>query len=154
VPESRDNPETSEPRLAANKAVVRRIYEDGYDRGDASVFETSYAPGFEHHSKVIHDVSPAGPGEAQSMRRFREAIPDVRFRVLAQIAEGDWVATRLRITGHPVGDYGPVRGTDEVFDVHALALFRVDGGLAAEEWLFVDGAMPPPLADPAGSGAG
>jgi predicted ester cyclase len=126
--------------------VIRRIYEDGYDRGDASVFETLYATGFQHHSKVIHDVSPAGPGEAQSMRRFREAIPDVRFRVLDQLAEGDWVATRLRITGHPVGGYGPVQGTEDVFDVHALALFRVEGGLAAEEWLFVDGGMPPATA--------
>ncbi len=131
-------------QLAANKTVVRRIYEEGYDGGDVSVFETLYAPRFEHHSKVIHDVAPAGPGEAESMRRFRQAIPDVRFRVIDQLAEGDWVATRLRITGHPVGDYGPVRRGAEVFDVHALALFRIDGGQAAEEWLFVDGGSGPP----------
>jgi predicted ester cyclase len=130
--------------LAANKALVRRIYEDGYDRGDASVFESLYAPDFDHHSKVIHDVGPAGPGEAESMRRFRAAIPDVRFRVMDQLAEGDMVATRLHITGHPVGGYGPVSADDAVFDVHAMVLFRVEDGLAAEEWLFVDGGMPPP----------
>ena len=77
------------------------------------------------------------------MRRFHEAIPDVRFKVLSQLAEGDWVATRLHITGHPVGDYGPVKGTDEVFEVHSLVLFRLKDGLVAEEWLFVDGGSEP-----------
>jgi predicted ester cyclase len=128
--------------LEANKAVVRRIYEEGYDAGDPSVFETLYAPGFIHHSKVTREVSEAGAGEAESMRRFHEAIPDVRFTVLSQLAEGDWVATRLRITGHPIGDYGPVKATDDIFDVHSLVLFRIENGLAAEEWLFVDGGMP------------
>jgi predicted ester cyclase len=132
-----------DPKLEANKAVVRRIYEEGYDQGDPSVFHTLYAPDFEHHSKVTTEVSAAGAGEEQSMRRFHAAIPDVRFTVLSQLAEGDWVATRLHISGHPVGDYGPVKATDEVFDVHSLVLFRVENGLVAEEWLFVDGGEPP-----------
>ncbi|HEY2303682.1 MAG TPA: ester cyclase [Acidimicrobiales bacterium] len=130
-------------QLTANKTVVRRIYEEGYDQGDPKVFETLYAPGFEHHSKVIHDVAPGGAGEAQSMRRFHEAIPDVRFEVGTQIAEGDFVATRLHISGHPVGDYGPVRSSDDVFDVEALVLFRVEDGRVAEEWLYVDGGQGP-----------
>jgi predicted ester cyclase len=131
-----------DPKLEANKAVVRRIYEEGYDQGDPSVFHTLYAPDFVHHSKVTTEISEAGAGEEQSMRRFHEAIPDVRFRVLSQLAEGDWVATRLRINGHPVGDYGPVKATDDVFDVHSLVLFRVENGLVAEEFLFVDGGDP------------
>jgi predicted ester cyclase len=128
-------------KLTANKTVIRRIYEEGYDQEDAGVFETLYAPDFEHHSKVIHDVAAGGAGEAQSMRRFHQAIPDVRFEVGMQIAEGDFVATRLHISGHPVGDYGPVRSTDDVFDVQALVLFRVADGRVAEEWLYVDGGL-------------
>ena len=126
-------------QLATNKAVVRRIYEEGYDRGESTVFETLYAPGFIHHSKVIFDVRPGGLGELDSMRRFREAMPDVRFTVIDQVAEGDMVATRLHITGHPVADYGTVQAAGGAFEVHALALFRVVDGLAADEWFFVDG---------------
>jgi predicted ester cyclase len=134
----------AEERLTANKSVVRKIYELGYDQEDPTVFETLYAPGFEHHSKVIHDVAAGGAGEAQSMRRFHQAIPDVRFEVGTQVAEGDLVATRLHIHGHPVGDYGPVRSTDEIFDVEALVLFRLEDGRVAEEWLYVDGGEGPP----------
>jgi predicted ester cyclase len=139
----RPMPTPDDDRLTANKAVIRRIYEEGYDQEDPTVFETLYAPGFQHHSKVIHDVAAAGAGEAQSMRRFHQAIPDVRFEVGMQIAEGDFVATRLHISGHPVGDYGPVRSTDDVFDVQALVLFRLENGLVAEEWLYVDGGQGP-----------
>ncbi|HEX4017030.1 MAG TPA: ester cyclase [Frankiaceae bacterium] len=130
-------------RREANKLVVRRIYEEGYNGGDPAVFESLYAPGFTHRSKVTTETHEGGLGEAQSMARFRAAIPDVTFRVLSQIAENDWVATRLRITGHPVSGYGPVSGTEALFDVHSLVLFRIEDGRAAEEWLFVDGGSDP-----------
>jgi predicted SnoaL-like aldol condensation-catalyzing enzyme len=125
--------------LEQNKSVVRRIYEEGYDRGDETVYETLYAPGFIHHSKVIFDVRPGGLGELDSMRRFRQAMPDVRFAVVDQIAEGDMVATRHHISGHPSEDYGTVHAADGAFEVNALALFRVVDGLAADEWFYVDG---------------
>lgn len=125
-------------RLEANKALVRRIYADGYNGGDAGVFEECYRPDFVHHSKVIHDVPPGAAGEAASMRRFRQAIPDVTFTVLDQLAEGDRVATRLAIAGTPVADYGTVPA-GAPWSVHALALFRILDGQVAEEWMFVDG---------------
>jgi predicted ester cyclase len=127
----------------ANKAVVRRVYEQGYNDGDVRVFEELYAPGFVHHSKVIFDVPEGGAGERESMRRFRAAMPDAHFEVLDQVAERDLVATRLRITGHPVSGYGQELTPGAPFDVHALVWFRVEGGRVAEEWLFVDGGRPP-----------
>jgi ketosteroid isomerase-like protein len=118
--------------------VVRRIYEDGYNRGIESVFDECYTPDFQHHSKVIFDVPPAGEGEKQSMRRFRAAIPDVSFEILEMLADGDRVVVRLNIRGTPQGSYGRIEpgGT---FSSHALVLFRVEDGRVAEEWLFVDG---------------
>jgi predicted ester cyclase len=87
----------------ANKAVVRRIYEEGYNRGDVSIYDELYQPNFVHHSKTIHDIEPGPAGEVESMIRFRRAIPDVQFTILDQIAERDLVATRLRIHGNPTG---------------------------------------------------
>jgi predicted ester cyclase len=129
----------SDDRLAANKALIRRIYDEGYNGGDPAVFEDCYTAGFMHHSKVIHDLPSGGPGELASMRRFRAAIPDVQFAILQQMAEDDWVSTRLSIRGTPVADFGTVRADGRLFDVHALALFRIEGDRVAEEWLFVDG---------------
>jgi predicted ester cyclase len=104
----------------ANKAIVRRIYEEGYNAGDLSIYDELYQPNFVHHSKTIHDIEPGAAGEAESMIRFRQAIPDVQFTILDQIAERDLVATRLRIN-------------------ETMVLFRIEDGRVAEEWLFLNG---------------
>ena len=123
----------------ANKAIVRRIYEEGYSRGDVSIYDELYQPNFVHHSKTIHDIEPGAAGEAESMIRFRQAIPDVQFTILDQIAERDLVATRLRINGNPTGQFGDVGPEGGVFDVQTMVLFRMEDGRVAEEWLFLNG---------------
>ena len=123
-------------------AVVRRIYEQGFDQGDEAVFDECYAPGFVHHSKVIHDVPSAGEGEKQSMLRFREAIPDVRFEIIDMLGDESRVVVRLHIHGHAEQSYGTVPAG--AYDVHAVAWFRIElhdsQARVTEEWLFVDAA--------------
>ena len=123
----------------ANKAVVRRIYAEGFNGGDESIYEELYRPDFRHHSKTIHDISAGAEGERQSMLRFRRAIPDVRFELLEELGEGDRVMVRLRITGTLAEVFGTLTDVGSPVDIHAVALFRIEDGLAAEEWFFVDG---------------
>jgi predicted ester cyclase len=125
--------------VEANKAVVRRIYAEGFNGGDETVYSTLYRPDFRHHSKTIHDISAGAEGERQSMLRFRRAIPDVRFELLEELGVGDRVAVRLRITGTLREVFGTLTAVGEPVDILALALFRIEDGLAAEEWFFVDG---------------
>jgi predicted ester cyclase len=125
--------------VEANKAVVRRIYAEGFNGGDESIYTELYRPDFRHHSKTIHDISAGAEGERQSMLRFRRAIPDVRFELLDELGEGDRVAVRLRITGTLREVFGTLTDVDAPVDIRALALFRIEDGLAAEEWFFVDG---------------
>ena len=124
------------------RALVRRIYEQGFNEGVEAVFDECYAPGFVHHSKVIFDVPPAGEGEKQSMLRFRAAIPDVRFEVIDLVGDEHQVVVRLHIHGHAHEPYGTVPAGP--YDVHAVAWFRIDASgdrpRVAEEWLFVDAA--------------
>jgi predicted ester cyclase len=122
--------------------LVRRIYEHGFNQGIEAVFDECYAPNFVHHSKVIHDVAPAGEGEKQSMIRFRAAIPDVRFEILDMLGDETRVIVRLHIHGHAEQPYGTVPAGP--YDVHAVAWFRIESQRShvrvAEEWLFVDAA--------------
>jgi hypothetical protein len=128
--------------VADARALVRRIYEEGFDRGVEAVFAECYAPGFVHHIKVTFDVPPGGEGERLSMIRFREAIPGVRFEVLDIIGDEHQVVARLHIHGHALEPYGTVPAGP--YDVHAVAWFRIDATSGrpqvAEEWLFVDAA--------------
>jgi predicted ester cyclase len=126
-----------------NRALVERIYRDGYNGGDRRVYDECYTDDFVHHSKTIHDIEVGAAGERESMLRFRAAIPDARFEVLDLTAEEDRVAARLRITGTPQSDFGDIAPDGEAIDILGLALFRVRDGRVAEEWFFVDGGRPP-----------
>jgi steroid delta-isomerase-like uncharacterized protein len=127
---------------AANRALIERIYRDGYNGGDVGVYDECYSDDFVHHSKTIHDIAAGGAGERESMLRFRAAIPDAHFEILDLVAEGDRVAARLRIRGTPRGDFGDISADGKPIDIHGLALFRVRDGRIAEEWFFVDGGRP------------
>ncbi len=126
----------------ANRALIDRIYRDGYNGGDERVYDECYTSDFVHHSKTIHDVARGAAGERESMQRFRVAIPDARFEIVDLTAEDDRVAARLRITGTPTGDFGDITADGRPIHIHGLALFRMRDGRIAEEWFFVDGGSP------------
>jgi predicted ester cyclase len=127
-----------------NKAIIQRVYDDGYNGGDEALYAELYHPTFHHHSKTIHDVGQGGDAERQSMLRFRASMPDARFEIVQLLAEGDMVAARLHITGTPGQDFGNVLAADGPFDRQTLALFRLEDGLLMEEWFFIDGGTPAP----------
>jgi predicted ester cyclase len=129
--------------IAENRALVERVYRDGYNGGDVCIYDECYTDDFVHHSKTIHDITPGAAGERESMLRFRAAIPDVRFEILELTAEDDRVAARLRITGTPVAAFGDIEPTGEALRIDAVAWFRVRDGRLAEEWFSVDGGRPP-----------
>jgi predicted ester cyclase len=128
---------------AENKAIIRRVYDEGYNAGDESIYAELYHPTFTHHSKTLHDVGQGPEAERRSMLRFRESMPDARFEIVQLVAEDDMVAARLRITGTPRADFGNVLATDGIFDRHALALFRLADGQLMEEWFFIDAGTSP-----------
>ena len=121
----------------ANKAIIRRIYEQGFNRGDPSIYDTSYAPDFRHHHKTIHDVSRGGEGEKESMLRFRAAIPDVNFAIRDCLAEDDKVMVHLTVTGTAIRAFPPIEAGERI-DFGAAALFRLENGLVAEESFYRD----------------
>ena len=128
---------------AEHRALVERIYRDGYNGGDVSVYDDCYTDDFVHHSKTIHDVARGAAGERESMLRFRTAIPDAHFEILDLTAEDDRVVARLHITGTPVAAFGDIEPSGTPLTIDAVAWFRIRGGRVAEEWFYVDGGRRP-----------
>ena len=126
---------TSRSDRDANEAIVRRVYEEGLNRGDPSVYDEVFAKDFRHHDKTIHDVSRGGEGEKESMRRFRAAIPDVHFEITDCLAERDKVMVHLTVTGTAAEAFPPIAAGERI-GFRAVALFRLEDGLIAEEWFY------------------
>ena len=113
---------------------VRRILEEGFACGDASVVDELCSPDL-----IEHQFGLAGRGEEArnhvraAIEDVHRAVPDVRFTI-EDWAERDGVVwVRFRGRGHATGSFfGPPSGREVDFTVIDVA--RVVDGLIVEHW--------------------
>ncbi len=124
--------------LETNKALVRRLYEDGFNRGDLAVVDAIVAPDVVTHDPIILDA-PTGPDSIRGgIEMIRKAFPDFRVEVLDLIAEGDRVGSFLSMSGTNSGDYRRGGATHKKGTMRAFFLWRVADGRLAESWGMAD----------------
>jgi len=120
-----------------NKALVRRIWEEVWNKGNLSAIDELFAPTY-----VAHD--PANPGVQgrdgvrQLVTMYRSAFPDLQFTVEDQIAEGDMVATRYTARGTHKGELQGIPATGKQAAVPGIMISRIVGGQDREEWVNYD----------------
>jgi predicted ester cyclase len=89
-----------------NKALVCRVIEEVWNKGDLSVIPEVYAADFVSHQHSHPDVGDVQGVAALAafVREIWEAFPDFYDTIDDQVAEGDKVVTRFTSTGtHPGG---------------------------------------------------
>jgi steroid delta-isomerase-like uncharacterized protein len=124
--------------LEANKALVRRLYEEGFNRGDLDVVDELVARDVVTHNPIILDA-PAGPDSIRGgIEMIRRAFPDFHVAVLDLIAEGDRVAALLEMSGTNTGDYRRGGATGRSGSMRAFFVWRVQDGRLAESWGVAD----------------
>jgi steroid delta-isomerase-like uncharacterized protein len=138
-----------------NKAVVRRFFEEGFNKGDGSVFDELVAEGTVDHDPQNRFRDVTGPeGAKKGMELYRSAFPDLRFTIEDQIAEGNMVATRFTGTGTQEGDLPDLPATHKRTTVGGVTIDRIENGKIVETWVYWDalglmqqlGAVPTPAA--------
>jgi predicted ester cyclase len=90
-----------EERMAAeeNKALVRRFYEQVWDRGNVEFAGEVFADDYLRHDLRPTAAAPGPQGQRQITAAFRAAFPDLRWHVDLLLAEGDLVAGRWTASG-------------------------------------------------------
>jgi len=135
---------------AANKALVRRLIEETFNRGNLDVTDEVIAPSFVRYKANV--PGREGPeGYKQLVKVFRTAFPDLRVTIEDMIAEGDKVAIRQTYRGTHKGDLMGNPPTDRPVTFTGMCLYRIADGKLAEEWIEYDalgmmqqiGAVPP-----------
>jgi predicted ester cyclase len=120
-----------------NKALIRRLFEEGLNQNQPSVLDELIAPSF-----VIYDAPPAmehGPeGFRQVVALFRTAFPDLHVTFEAEFAESDFVIHRGYVTGTHQGEFQGIPPTGKQVKVKTLDIWRVANGQAVENWLQMD----------------
>jgi len=125
-------------RLDANKALVRRLYEEGFNKGNLDVVDEVVAPDVVTHDPIILDA-PTGPDSIRGgIEMIRKAFPDFHVDVLDLVAEDDKVASFVLMSGTNTGDYRRGGATNRKGTMRAFMLWRVAGGRLAESWGMAD----------------
>jgi steroid delta-isomerase-like uncharacterized protein len=128
-----------------NKATVRRFLEEAFGQGKTELVDEVLRSDF-----VCYDPN-SETGEisgAQTIKGeieyFRNAVPDLTYTVVDQVAEGDKVVTRYTASGTHQGEFFGVAGTGNRVEFTGIQIDRFDeSGKLVEEWPEYDllGAM-------------
>lgn len=116
-----------------NKSIVRRVIEEGWNRGNLAIFDELLSPTHIDHNP-IPGQSPGVAGVKQNVSFYRAAFPDVRSTIEQQIAEGDRVVTRWTAMGVNSGSFMGAPPTGKAVTITGITINRVVGGKIVETW--------------------
>lgn len=115
-----------------NKALVRRYYEEVLNQGQLQAFDDladssflSYLPDGKSIGIEIYKQAIAGT---------LAAIADLRVTIEDQIAEGDKVVTRWKVTGTPQVEFAGIKPNGKPVTITAIHIHRIRSGKLMEHW--------------------
>ena len=120
----------------ANKAQVRRVIEEVYNRGDLDAVDDLAS-----RDLVIHAPSEEIRGREGAKRyvaALRTGFPDLHLTIEDQIAEGDMVVTRWTARGTHTGEFQGIPATGRQVRVAGTDIDHIIGGRTVECWAHVD----------------
>jgi steroid delta-isomerase-like uncharacterized protein len=122
--------------IAENKALVRRIFEQGMNQADDRVLDECLTADFVNHDMPAPVPGPEGFRQVLGM--FRSAFPDMRVTLEDILAEGDKVVTRGVFTGTHKGAFMGVPPSGASIQVKFIDIWRVENDRVAENWVRLD----------------
>ena len=122
----------------ANKALVRRLIDNVWDRGDFTLVTELIAADFLGHASIPTDEAHGREGYRQYYSALRTAFPDLRATVEDQIAEGDRVVTRWTCRATHSGEFRGIPPTGSQGRVTGITIDRIADGKVVECWTNAD----------------
>jgi len=124
----------------ANKQLVRRHFEETFNRRNLAVCSEIMAEEFvEHAAEPFAKSAPGKVNGPQAMRQTAEWLlaqfPDLHMTIEAMVAEGDTVAVRILSEGTNLGPLnGVLPPTGKRFSARQSHWFRVEDDKLVEHW--------------------
>jgi steroid delta-isomerase-like uncharacterized protein len=117
----------------ANKALVRRFYEQGLNKRNMTVVDEILAPNYVYHGVVEGEIKGI-----EAMKEFLSslvaAIPDNHHLIQEQLAEGDKVMTRFTSTGTLQVEFMGIAPNGKRATVDEVFISRITAGRIVEDW--------------------
>jgi predicted ester cyclase len=123
--------------IEENKALVRRFFDEVWNKARVELADQFIAPGYISHNYL--EVEVLGPeGIKRAVLAQRTAFPDQHTTIEDLIAEGDKVVVRGTDRFTHLGEFMGYPPTGRKIVVTWIDIFRVEHGKLVEAWLEVD----------------
>jgi len=118
-----------------NKAIVRRLMDEVWTKGNLSFVDQVFSGNYIHHDSSTPDFGPGPEGEKKRALLYRTAFPDLQFTIEDLIAEGDTVMLRWSSQGTHRAPLNVIAPTGKRVSVSGMTLARFSGGKIVEGWV-------------------
>ena len=134
-----------------NLAVNKRFYDEGVNQGKLDLIDELFSVDFVEH-EALPGLEPNREGVKQFFQMFRQAFPDLNFKVEFTVAKGDKVISYITISGTHNGEFMGMAATGKQINVKTIDIVRFKDGIAVAHWGVTDtmvmmeqlGAIPGP----------
>jgi steroid delta-isomerase-like uncharacterized protein len=115
----------------SNKALIRRFYDDVWNKGEYWAADDLVAPDY-----IRHGVQPirGRDGIRDIVEGVRKAFPDLFISIEDLVAENDRVAVRWHAYGTHKGNFRGIPPTGRGIEVMGITISRFANAQIAEEW--------------------
>jgi steroid delta-isomerase-like uncharacterized protein len=118
-----------------NKAVVRRTFEELWNKGNLQLANELFSPNYAHHDPSTPDVGRGPESEKKRATLYRNAFPDLRLTVEDLIAGGETVVARWSCHGTHKGELDGILPTGKQFTITGVTITRFENGKMVEGWV-------------------
>ena len=116
-----------------NKVLIRRFYEEVFNKRNLAALDEFYAP--DHVDHTLPPGLPVGPeGTKQAIAMILSGFPDLHVTIEDMIAEGDKVVIRFTTHGTQLGRLGGIPPTGKQVAVSTIEITRIADGRIVEDW--------------------
>lgn len=122
--------------LEDNKALLRRWFDEVWNKGRAEAIDEMFAADGVAHGLSDDPEHPirGGGGFKPFHQTFRGAFPDIEIVVEDMIAEGDKVVARCSVRGKHAGDNLGIAASNAPVEFTGMAMVRIRDGKIVEAW--------------------
>lgn len=116
-----------------NKALVRRVVEEAWNRGNLEVIDEIFAPDYMEHI-LRPGQEPGIEGYKSRVSTMRAAFPDLVSEVKDLIAEDDRIALRYTLRGRHDGELAGIPASGQRMSSDGMVFARFQDGRIVERW--------------------
>ncbi|GBF22536.1 snoaL-like polyketide cyclase [Arenibacter sp. NBRC 103722] len=136
--------------MKTNEEIFKILIEEGFSKGDVSVFDTYSSPNFVEHQYGF--FPPNVEGVKKAINSLHYSFPDFSLAIDDMILNGSKVWGRMTGRGTHKNKFGPLFPTGKTFEITVIDIMRFETGKLIEHWGVPDrlalmeqlGMKPPP----------